>query len=152
MVPGGVSSEVTQLNIESLWSGGPFSDSVCSIDSFSHTNVSQAPLQAYNGGNKHPDERVAMAHNMQNIREKIFQSPTGRILSETGITHISQVVRSLIYPYTDRYIGIDDSSRCLWCVSFPLCVLPFLITIFRLVCWSRIPDLKHQHIRQSLQL
>jgi alpha-L-fucosidase 2 len=28
MVPGGTSNEVTQLNIESLWSGGPFADKV----------------------------------------------------------------------------------------------------------------------------
>jgi alpha-L-fucosidase 2 len=29
MVPGGTTQETTQLNIESLWSGGPFADSVC---------------------------------------------------------------------------------------------------------------------------
>ncbi len=29
MVPGGTRVEVTQLNIESLWSGGPFADPVC---------------------------------------------------------------------------------------------------------------------------
>lgn len=28
MVPGGTSTEATQLNIESLWSGGPFADPV----------------------------------------------------------------------------------------------------------------------------
>ena len=28
MTPGGTSQETTQLNIESLWSGGPFADSV----------------------------------------------------------------------------------------------------------------------------
>jgi hypothetical protein len=31
MVPGGTSNEVTQLNIESLWSGGSFSDPVCLV-------------------------------------------------------------------------------------------------------------------------
>ena len=29
MLPGGTSQESTQLNIESLWSGGPFQDPVC---------------------------------------------------------------------------------------------------------------------------
>ena len=31
MTPGGTSQEITQLNIESLWSGGPFQDSVSMI-------------------------------------------------------------------------------------------------------------------------
>lgn len=30
MIPGGTTYETTQLNIESLWSGGPFSDPVSS--------------------------------------------------------------------------------------------------------------------------
>lgn len=29
MTPGGTTQETTQLNIESLWSGGPFADQVC---------------------------------------------------------------------------------------------------------------------------
>lgn len=29
MLPGGTTQELTQLNIESLWSGGPFQDKVC---------------------------------------------------------------------------------------------------------------------------
>lgn len=29
MVPGETTLETTQLNIESLWSGGPFADPVC---------------------------------------------------------------------------------------------------------------------------
>lgn len=28
MTPGGTTQEITQLNIESLWSGGPFDDPV----------------------------------------------------------------------------------------------------------------------------
>ncbi|OBZ77369.1 putative alpha-fucosidase A [Grifola frondosa] len=61
MMPGGTSQETTQLNIESLWSGGPFQD------------------PTYNGGNKQPYERSAMAQAMQTIRQTIFQSPNGTI-------------------------------------------------------------------------
>ncbi|KAF5381765.1 hypothetical protein D9615_005480 [Tricholomella constricta] len=63
MVPGGTSSEATQLNIESLWSGGPFAD------------------KSYNGGNKQPGEQFATAQAMDEIRRQIFQSPTGDINS-----------------------------------------------------------------------
>ncbi|GLB41068.1 putative glycosyl hydrolase family 65, N-terminal domain [Lyophyllum shimeji] len=63
MVPGGTSSEATQLNIESLWSGGPFSD------------------KSYNGGNKQPGEQLSTAQAMDSIRKQIFQSPTGDISS-----------------------------------------------------------------------
>ncbi|KAI5114848.1 hypothetical protein M0805_009166, partial [Coniferiporia weirii] len=61
MTPGGTTSESTQLNIESLWSGGPFAD------------------PTYNGGNKQPDERDAMAADMQTIRQNIFDSSNGTI-------------------------------------------------------------------------
>ncbi|KAJ7054060.1 glycoside hydrolase family 95 protein [Mycena amicta] len=61
MTPGGTSQEITQLNIESLWSGGPFQD------------------PTYNGGNKQPSEAPAMAIAMQQYRQGIFQSPTGDI-------------------------------------------------------------------------
>ncbi|KAF9479521.1 glycoside hydrolase family 95 protein [Pholiota conissans] len=61
MVPGNTVQETTQLNIESLWAGGPFAD------------------PTYNGGNKQPSEREATAQSMQEIRAAIFQSPTGDI-------------------------------------------------------------------------
>ncbi|KAG1768876.1 glycoside hydrolase family 95 protein [Suillus placidus] len=61
MLPGGTSQEVTQLNIESLWSGGPFQD------------------PSYNGGNHLPSKQSKIAGKMQNIREAIFSSPTGTI-------------------------------------------------------------------------
>ncbi|KAJ6551471.1 glycoside hydrolase family 95 protein [Mycena capillaripes] len=61
MTPGGAAQEITQLNIESLWSGGPFQD------------------PTYNGGNKQPSERAAMATAMQQYRDAIFASPTGDI-------------------------------------------------------------------------
>ncbi|KAJ8514372.1 hypothetical protein ONZ45_g8082 [Pleurotus djamor] len=58
---GGTAQEVTQLNIESLWSGGPFADST------------------YNGGNKQPYEQASMVQAMQSVRQSIFQSPDGQI-------------------------------------------------------------------------
>ncbi|GJE92362.1 glycoside hydrolase family 95 protein [Phanerochaete sordida] len=58
MTPGGTIFETTQLNIESLWSGGPFQD------------------PTYNGGNKQPAERAQMSIDMQNIRETIFRNGT----------------------------------------------------------------------------
>ncbi|KAF8154695.1 glycoside hydrolase family 95 protein [Crassisporium funariophilum] len=61
MVPGGTTQETTQLNLESLWSGGPFAD----------------PL--YNGGNKQLSEQTVTAQAMQSIRQTIFQSATGDI-------------------------------------------------------------------------
>ncbi|KAI0367157.1 hypothetical protein BV20DRAFT_1024789 [Pilatotrama ljubarskyi] len=58
---GETAQEVTQLNIESLWSGGPFQD------------------PSYNGGNKQPSDQVQMAQDMQVIRQAIFESPNGTI-------------------------------------------------------------------------
>ncbi|OCH86005.1 glycoside hydrolase family 95 protein [Obba rivulosa] len=60
-LPGGTTQETTQLNIESLWSGGPFQD------------------PTYNGGNMLPSQQGAMAQDMQTIRQAIFQSPNGTI-------------------------------------------------------------------------
>ncbi|KAJ6536950.1 Six-hairpin glycosidase-like protein [Mycena capillaripes] len=61
MTPGGAAQEITQLNIESLWAGGPFQD------------------PTYNGGNKQPSQSAAMATAMQQYRAAIFASPTGDI-------------------------------------------------------------------------
>ncbi|KAG6376718.1 glycoside hydrolase family 95 protein [Boletus reticuloceps] len=61
MLPGGTSQESTQLNIESLWSGGPFQD------------------PSYNGGNNIPSQHGQLAQDMQNIRQSIFSSPSGTI-------------------------------------------------------------------------
>ncbi|THH07645.1 hypothetical protein EW145_g3244 [Phellinidium pouzarii] len=58
---GGILCESTQLNIESLWTGGPFAD------------------PTYNGGNKQSDEQPAMAAAMQSIRQTIFNSANGTI-------------------------------------------------------------------------
>ncbi|KAI6157265.1 glycoside hydrolase family 95 protein [Pisolithus tinctorius] len=61
MLPGGTTQESIQLNIESLWSGGPFQD------------------PTYNGGNNLPSQRTQLAEDMQRIRQTIFSSPSGTI-------------------------------------------------------------------------
>ncbi|GBE84301.1 glycoside hydrolase family 95 protein [Sparassis crispa] len=59
--PGGTFQETMHLNIESLWSGGPFQD------------------PTYNGGNQLPSEQATMAQDMQTIRQTIFESLNGTI-------------------------------------------------------------------------
>ncbi|KII85573.1 glycoside hydrolase family 95 protein [Plicaturopsis crispa FD-325 SS-3] len=61
MVPGGTVYEVTQFNIESLWSGGPFADAT------------------YNGGNSPPSDRSVLAADTQDIRHTIFANDNGTI-------------------------------------------------------------------------
>ncbi|KDQ10793.1 glycoside hydrolase family 95 protein [Botryobasidium botryosum FD-172 SS1] len=68
MTPGGASVEITQLNIESLWSGGPFQD------------------PAYNGGNKRPSEAPAAHKAMESIHASIFASSTGQIDNIEALT------------------------------------------------------------------
>ncbi|CAE6504983.1 unnamed protein product [Rhizoctonia solani] len=61
MVNGDPVSDRIQLNIESLWSGGPFSHS------------------GYNGGNHQPSEQSDLASELARIRNTIFNSSTGTI-------------------------------------------------------------------------
>ncbi|TFK91898.1 glycoside hydrolase family 95 protein [Polyporus arcularius HHB13444] len=61
MLQGETGQEVAQLNIESLWSGGPFQD------------------PNYNGGNKLPSDQVTVAQQLQEIRQSIFRSESGTI-------------------------------------------------------------------------
>ncbi|KAL1730890.1 glycoside hydrolase family 95 protein [Schizophyllum commune] len=61
MTPGGTTVETTQLNLESLWSGGPFQNS------------------SYNGGNKLPSDREATKAAMDSVRSEIFASTSGTI-------------------------------------------------------------------------
>ncbi|KAG5651905.1 hypothetical protein H0H81_006986 [Sphagnurus paluster] len=71
MVPGGAANEVTQLNIESLWTGGPFNDTT------------------YNGGNKQPSEQNAAAQAIKTIQQTIFQSSyagSGYLVSRVNST------------------------------------------------------------------
>ncbi|KAI5826666.1 glycoside hydrolase family 95 protein [Schizophyllum commune Tattone D] len=64
MTPGGTTVETTQLNLESLWSGGPFQNS------------------SYNGGNKLPSDREATRAAMDSVRSEIFASTSGTIASD----------------------------------------------------------------------
>lgn len=72
---------MTQLNIETLWSGGPFDDPVRSCVPCFFLTSDHSRRQSYNGGNKQPVELASTAQLMQTIRETIFQSPTGDINS-----------------------------------------------------------------------
>lgn len=78
MLPGNTHQENTQLNIESLWSGGPFQDPVslgAASFSFSHYD-DLIYFQTYNGSNKPWDQRTALAQDMQQIRQTIFADGT----------------------------------------------------------------------------
>ncbi|KAF9042891.1 glycoside hydrolase family 95 protein [Panaeolus papilionaceus] len=114
MIPGGSSQEITQLNIESLWSGGPFAD------------------PTYNGGNKQPSERDAMAKELQRIRQTIFQSRTGDIAnisilttpggaygSYAGAGHlVSTIATSGSVSNYGRYLDLDSAlARTSWTQS-----------------------------------
>ncbi|KAG7095183.1 hypothetical protein E1B28_005962 [Marasmius oreades] len=59
MSSGGTSVELTQLNIESLWTGGPFFD------------------PSYNGGNKQPGEAPETADALKRYQHSIFSSSIG---------------------------------------------------------------------------
>ncbi|KAJ1300892.1 hypothetical protein OPQ81_003318 [Rhizoctonia solani] len=61
MVNGNPVFDRIQLNIESLWSGGPFAD------------------PSYNGGNHQPSERSYLASQLARIRDTIFSSSNGTI-------------------------------------------------------------------------
>ncbi|EPQ51576.1 hypothetical protein GLOTRDRAFT_108097 [Gloeophyllum trabeum ATCC 11539] len=111
MVPGGIWQETTQLNIESLWAGGPFSNS------------------SYNGGNKLPYQRASLAQDMQVYREAIFQSPNGTIPdifelqedpgaygSYSGAGYLLTTLASAgeTYDYW-RWLDLDDAiARATW--------------------------------------
>ncbi|KAF8754742.1 Glycosyl hydrolase family 65, N-terminal domain [Rhizoctonia solani] len=60
-ISGNPASDRIQLNIESLWSGGPFQNS------------------SYNGGNHQPSEQGYLAAQVSRIRNGIFASPNGTI-------------------------------------------------------------------------
>jgi len=85
MVPGGTIQESIQLNIESLWSGGPFQDPVCHHQPIVITSRAyRYDLQTYNGGNDLRSQRTKLAWAMQGIREAIFASPNGTVDSESS--------------------------------------------------------------------
>lgn len=96
MVPGGTFNEVTQLNIESLWSGGPFADPV-RLSQYNLPSIYPILCQSYNGGNKQPSEQFSTAEAMKNIRQAIFQSSTGKIDSTNGFKLVTDVAH--VYSY-----------------------------------------------------
>lgn len=81
MLTGGTIQESIQLNIESLWSGGPFQDPVCNHPTCVRITYSH---QTYNGGNSLPSQRTKLAGEMKKIREAIFASPGGTIDSKSS--------------------------------------------------------------------
>ena len=94
MVAGQAGTELTQLNIESLWSGGPFQSSVrytaSAGSSFGSSSLGMLTRlrsllfpQTYNGGNKQPSEAATMAADLKTIRQAIFDSPNGTIESKS---------------------------------------------------------------------
>lgn len=84
MIPGGTIQERTQLNIETLWSGGKFDDPY------------------YNGGNKEITQLAGTAQIMQSIRETIFLSPTADIDSKTSSFYLTSIVVVLTQVQTSR--------------------------------------------------
>lgn len=88
MLPGGTSQESTQLNIESLWSGGPFQDPV-RVQTFRLEAIKLMIVcasQLYNGGNSPLSQHTQLAQDMQSIRQNIFSSPSGTIDSAINLS------------------------------------------------------------------
>ncbi|KIJ56403.1 glycoside hydrolase family 95 protein [Sphaerobolus stellatus SS14] len=85
MVPGGTTYEDLTVNIESLWSGGPF----------------QSP--DYNGGNPTISESSTIHTSMQNIRSSIFSSPTGTISNDEFDVITSPVIDYGSYASPGRF-------------------------------------------------
>lgn len=101
MTPGGTTQEVTFLNIESLWSGGPFQD------------------PTYNGGNMQPDQQSEMESDMQSIRQTIFTSQSGTIdsidelMTDPGAYGSFATAGYLISTMENKSSSFSDYSRFL---------------------------------------
>ncbi|KAF8315453.1 hypothetical protein DL93DRAFT_2166815 [Clavulina sp. PMI_390] len=67
MIPGGTAAEFTQLNIESLWSGGPFAQ------------------PGYDGQSKPLSDRATLAAFVQQSRQAVFSSPNGTITTYDAV-------------------------------------------------------------------
>ncbi|KIJ12754.1 glycoside hydrolase family 95 protein [Paxillus involutus ATCC 200175] len=105
MLPGGTSQESTQLNIESLWSGGPFQD------------------PTYSGGNSLPSQHTQLAEDMRSIRQNIFSSPTGtidsieEIMTDAGAYGYLLATLDISGQVTNywRWLDLDEAvSRTTW--------------------------------------
>ncbi|KAI0718400.1 glycoside hydrolase family 95 protein [Cerioporus squamosus] len=99
MLQGETAQEAAQLNIESLWSGGPFQD------------------PSYNGGNKLPSDQVTVAQQMQVIRQSIFQSDSGTIDNIEELTTDAGAYGSYVgagYLLTSMDVTGDVSAFTRW--------------------------------------
>ncbi|KIY52195.1 glycoside hydrolase family 95 protein [Fistulina hepatica ATCC 64428] len=100
MTPGGTIVEATQLNIESLWSGGPFANS------------------SYNGGNKPLSERGEIVEDMASIRKTIFEdaliSSTFVYMRESGPHRLRSYAGSGYLVTTIDDAETDISSYWRW--------------------------------------
>ncbi|TRM55989.1 glycoside hydrolase family 95 protein [Schizophyllum amplum] len=103
MTPGGTSFEATQLNLESLWSGGPFQ------------NLS------YHGGNKETSDREATKQAMASIQDTIFSTGTAtgtyvcsRSYAGAGYLLTSTDLTGEVSDYA-RWLDLDQAvARTLW--------------------------------------
>ncbi|VDB95612.1 unnamed protein product [Peniophora sp. CBMAI 1063] len=80
MLPGGTAQETTQLNIESLWAGGPF----------------QQP--GYDGQSKPLKDRQELAEFVQISRQAVFASPNGTISDYDSVMGAN-------FTYYGSYVG-----------------------------------------------
>ncbi|KAJ7905032.1 glycoside hydrolase family 95 protein [Mycena leptocephala] len=94
MTPGGTAQEITQLNIESLWAGGPFLDPV-----------------HYNGGNKQPSQQAAMATTMQQYRPRF--SPVQRGISISELNKGSYVGAGYLVSTLNATAAVSNYGRWL---------------------------------------
>ncbi|KAL6297766.1 Six-hairpin glycosidase-like protein [Sparassis latifolia] len=90
--PGGTFQETMHLNIESLWSGGPFQD------------------PTYNGGNQLPSEQATMAQDMQTIRQTIFESLNGTIDSSYSAAGYLLTTMNTTGPVSGYFRWLDLDS------------------------------------------
>lgn len=82
MIPGGTSQEFSQLNIESLWSGGPFAQPVREPCMSLLMSLSHISIQGYDGQSKPLSSRGELAKFVQQSRQAVFASPNGTISSK----------------------------------------------------------------------
>ncbi|CAE6474624.1 unnamed protein product [Rhizoctonia solani] len=110
-ISGNPASDRIQLNIESLWSGGPFQNS------------------SYNGGNHQPSEQRYLAAQVSRIRNGIFASPNGTIpdirplpadeiafgtYSGAGYLHVNRTISGEFTRYS-RWLDMDNGVlKTIW--------------------------------------
>ena len=122
MLQGETAQEAVQLNIESLWSGGPFQDPVSSQAHGPLLSYTAARLlvargltaslrQSYNGGNKLPSDQSTVAEQMQTIRQTIFQSDSGTI--DSRFIDYVKARRLILTPWL-RHRANDHRCGRLW--------------------------------------